>query len=108
MNCQQVIQNYKSLSTITAQMLQAAENSEWDHLVELEKSCSQHVATMKPVDASAPLDEETRKLKVQLIKKILADDAAIRNKTEVWMEQLKRIMQTNRQEQKLQQAYGSV
>lgn len=102
----QVIKNYESLSSITSQMRDAAVHGEWDQLVNLEQQCSQHVATMKPVDAAAKLDEPTRQRKIQLIKKILADDAEIRNHTETWMGQLQQIMQSNRQEQRLQQAYG--
>ena len=100
------IMNYESLSTITSQMRDAAVHGEWDHLIELEQQCSQHVATMKMVDAAAKLDEPARQRKIQLIKKILTDDADIRNRTELWTGQLQRIMQSNRQEQRLQQAYG--
>lgn len=102
----QVIMNYESLSAITSQMRDAAVHGEWDQLVGLEQQCSLHVATMKPVDAAAMLDEPTRQRKIQLIKKILADDAEIRDRTEAWMGQLRHIMQCNRQEQRLQQAYG--
>jgi flagellar protein FliT len=102
----QVITNYESLSAITSQMRDAAVHGEWDQLIGLEQQCSQHVATMKPVDATAMLDEPARQRKIQLIKKILADDAEIRNRTETWMGQLQRIIQSNRQEQRLHQAYG--
>ncbi len=103
----QVITNYESLSALTGQMREAAVQGEWDKLVSIEQQCSQQVAAMSPVDSSAKLDESARQRKIQLIRKILADDAEIRNHTEVWMEQLQRIMQSNRQEQRLQQAYGT-
>lgn len=106
MNTPQVISSYESLSVLTSQMRDAAVHGEWDQLISLEQQCSQHVATMKPVDTVVTLDESARQRKIQLIKKILADDAEIRNHTEVWMGQLQRIMQSNRQEQRLQQAYG--
>ena len=61
---------------------------------------------MKQADASAMLDEPSRQRKVQIIKKILENDADIRSRTVAWMGQLQRIMQSNRQEQRLQQAYG--
>jgi flagellar protein FliT len=102
----QVIMNYESLSAITSLMRDAAMHGEWDQLIGLEQQCSRHVATMKPVDATAKLDEPTRQRKIQLIKKILADDAEIRNRTQTWMGQLQRIIQSNLQEQRLQQAYG--
>lgn len=105
MNAPLVISNYESLSVLTGQMREAAVHGEWDQLIGLEQQCSLHVATMKPVDAVATLNEPARQRKIQLIKKILADDAEIRNRTEPWMEQLQRIMYSNRQEQRLQQVY---
>jgi len=101
-----VIENYEVLSSLTAQMREAAVKNEWDHLVELEKQCSQRVASMKALDASTPLDESTRLRKVALIRKILADDAEIRNRAEPWMAQLQRIMQSTRQERRLLETYS--
>jgi flagellar protein FliT len=107
MNSVQVITNYESLAAITDQMRAAAVNSEWDNLIMLEKKCSHFVETMKPVDKSVVLDESARQTKIRLIKKILKDDAEIRNHTETWMEQMQRIMSSNRQEQRLVQTYLS-
>ena len=101
-----VIENYEFLSSITGQMRVAAMQGEWDHLVELEKQCSQRVETMKTQDAATLLDESTRLRKVALIRKILADDAEIRNHTEPRMAQLQRIMRSVGQERRLQQAYS--
>ena len=100
-----VIEQYQFLSGITEKMREAAALGEWDHLVELEQQCSRHVAIMKQQD-TVPADEATRQQKAALIRKILADDAAIRSKTEPWMAQLQRIMQSTRTEQRLQQAYA--
>ena len=107
MNASQVILNYESLSAITTQMRDAAIQGRWDQLIGLEQQCSRQVEIMKPVDATTTLDEPARQRKIQLIKKILSDDAEIRNRTEAWMGQLQRIIQSNRQEQRLHQAYGS-
>lgn len=101
-----VIENYEFISSITGQMRAAATQGEWDHLVELEKQCSQRVNVMKLQDAATPLDESTRLRKVALIRKILADDAEIRNHTEQWMTQLQRIMQSTGQERRLREAYS--
>ena len=106
MNSPEIIANYESLSALTGRMREAAAQGEWDKLVSIEQQCGQQVAAMRPVDTTAMLDESARQRKIQLIKKILADDAEIRNHTEIWMGQLQRIMQNNRQEQRLQQAYG--
>lgn len=102
----QTISDYESLSAITGRMRDAAARGEWDALIALEQQCSRHVAAMRPSGAATAPDEPARLRKIQLIKKILADDAEIRNRTEVWMAQLQHIMQSNRHEQRLRQAYG--
>jgi len=101
-----VIENYEFLSSITGQMRAAATQGEWDHLVELEKQCSQRVDVMKTQDTATTLDENARLRKVALIRKILADDAEIRNHTEQWMLQLQRIMKSTGQERRLREAYS--
>lgn len=101
-----IVEQYESLSVLTNQMRVAAEQGEWDRLVALEQQCSCHVATMKSVDTEIKLDEPARQHKIQLIKKILSDDAEIRNHTVMWTKQLQRIMQSNRKEQSLHQLYG--
>ena len=101
-----VIENYEVLSSLTAQMREAAVQNKWDDLVELQKQCSQRVASMKVQDASTPIDENIRLQKVALIRKILADDAEIRNRTDPWMAQLQRIIKSVGQERRLLEAYS--
>ncbi|MFH2134939.1 MAG: flagellar protein FliT [Pseudomonadota bacterium] len=101
-----IVEEYKQLSTITGQMRDAADAGDWEQLIALEKRCAQQVAQIKPHDAT-PSDEASRLQKVALIKKMLADDKAIRARTEPWMQQLDRIMKSARSEQRLQQAYLS-
>jgi flagellar protein FliT len=100
-----VVENYRHLSLITEQMREAAMLGEWDQLVELEQQCNIHVESMKQLDL-APLDEAARKQKVDLINKILADDAAIREQTMPWMAKLQHLIQSSRSEQRLLQTYG--
>ena len=103
-----VISDYESLSSLTSQMRTAAAEGEWDRLIALEQQCSRHVDRMKSAGEKSLPDEAARQHKIQLIKKILADDAAIRNRTESWMGQLQGIMQSNRQEQRLSKTYGAM
>ncbi len=104
MNMNNVIEAYQSLSAITGQMRAAAASGEWDELIALEKECARRVAQLKPRDG-VPADESARREKAALIRKMLADDKAIREQTEPWMRQLQQIMQSARSEQRLQNAY---
>jgi flagellar protein FliT len=99
-----LIEDYQQLSGITGQMREAAAVGEWDRLISLEKECSRKVEAIKPHDC-VPSNPDERAQKLALLKKILADDADIRNQTETWMEQWQRIMQSTRSEQRLQQTY---
>lgn len=103
-NVSLAIENYQQLSTITGLMRAAAAEGDWDRLVLLEQECKRKVEEIKPRDAISASPAERRQ-KIALLKKILADDAEIRNRTEGWMEQLQRIMQSSRSEQRLQDAY---
>ncbi len=106
MSSAQALANYESLSALTGQMREAAAQGEWDQLVRIEQQRGELVAAMKPLDAEVRLDEAARQRKIQLINKIMADDAEIRNLTQTWMSQLQLSMQSNLQEQRLQRAYG--
>jgi flagellar protein FliT len=99
-----LLEEYQRLSGITGQMRDAAADGEWDRLISLEKECKRKVDEIKPRDV-VPSNPEERAQKIALLKKILADDADIRNRTESWMEQLQRIMQSTRSEQRLQKTY---
>jgi flagellar protein FliT len=106
MSPDQVIANYEALLALTERMRVAAEHGEWEQLISIEQQCSELVEAMKPVDDEVKLDEATRERKCQLINQILADNAEICHHTQTWMSELQRIMQSNRQEQRLQHAYG--
>lgn len=106
MDSHQVITHYESLYTLTEQMHEAAVRGEWDQLIDLEQKCREEVAAIQPLDEKITLDEQARQYKAQLIKKILAQDADIRSRTQAWMGQLQNIIQSTRQERRLLQAYG--
>lgn len=105
MDASQVIEKYEFLCALTGQMRAAAMHEEWDRLVSIERQCSNLVAAMKPLDAQVKLDAAERRRKNQLINKILADDAEIRNLTEARMSQLRGVMRSNLQEQRLLKTY---
>lgn len=100
-----VIENYEALSAIMEQMRIAATQGEWERMVALEKECSRRVALMKAQDEATTLDENSRRQKLALIRKILADDAEIRNVADPWMAQLQRVIQSTHRERRLLLTY---
>jgi flagellar protein FliT len=94
------IEDYEFLSSAMGQMCAAAKEGAWARMAALEKNCSPRIAAMKAHGARAPLDETARQRKYALIRKILADDAEIRNLADPSMAQLQRILQSTTQQRR--------
>ncbi len=78
---------FEAISNLTGEMSKAARAGEWDRLASLECRCAAVVAGLK---AAPPVKfpPHMQRRKVELIKKIMADDAEIRSHTEPWMKKL--------------------
>lgn len=103
---QSLLSTYECLARTTGNMLSAAQRGDWDKLIGLEKQCADLVARMSELETDDPLPEALRDHKAQLIRKVLADDAAIRNITEPWLQQLGSMLGANRHSQRLLRTYG--
>ena len=101
-----LLATYDSLSRTTGHMLAAAQHGDWEQLVSLEKDCADLVARLSSLEAEDPLPESLQGRKAALIRKVLADDAAIRHITEPWIQRLETMLGANRHEQRLLQTYG--
>lgn len=106
MTSDDILTVYESVADLTGQMLAAAGSSDWDRLVELEQQCSTQVSTLRANEAGQPLTGPARTRKVELIKKVLADDRRIRDLTAPWMAQLSRLISSNGAQRRLANAYG--
>lgn len=101
-----IVSDYEALSILKDEMRALADRGEWDRLIELEQQCDTLVARLQANGELPVPDDATRLHQIRLIKKILADDEEIRQRTVAWMSQLERIMQSNRQELRINRAYG--
>jgi flagellar protein FliT len=83
MTSNDVVAMYEKLAGLTAQMSLAARAGDWTTLALLERQCAQHsLAARTGVPA---LTGDARSRKVALLKQIMANDRAIRDVTEPWM-----------------------
>lgn len=90
MTSNEVLSMYENLAGLTAQMSLAAQAGDWNTLSRLEQQCATHasaVATGVPALAGAP-----RLRKIDLLKQIMANDRAIRDVTEPWMNPVAKAM----------------
>lgn len=97
---------YEKISSLTSQMLAAAQEKKWDQLSELEMICAQHVAQLQSHAPAIELSEPLRSQKVRILEKILDDDRAIRNLTAPWMLELQHMLQSTGNQQRLHHAYS--
>jgi flagellar protein FliT len=74
---------YEQLAGLTAKMTLAARAGDWRSLAALEQQCASH---QQAVQAGVPpLTGEARSRKIALMKQIMANDRAIREVTEPWI-----------------------
>lgn len=109
MTSEEMIAAYESILQVTTQMLEAARAADWDRLVASEKQCRalvERLAAARQLSTPA-LEPHLRSRKVQIIRRVLADDAEIRNLTEPWMHRLQHMLASVGRERRLQAAYGS-
>lgn len=106
MTSDDILTVYESVADLTGQMLAAAGSSDWDRLVQLEQQCSTQVSALRANEAALPLTGPARTRKVELIKKVLADDRRIRDLTAPWMAQLSKLINSNGTQRRLANAYG--
>jgi len=103
-----ILEIYGAMSVTSAQMVEAARNADWDRLTGLGNDCNSMIAALEAVDnVSPPSNASYLKRKVELIRKLLADDAEIRKHTEPWMARLHAYLGRGHFEQRLQCAYDS-
>ena len=107
MSNSQSINIYENILNTTNKMLTAAQNDEWDQLVELEQECRKLTDKLiaNNTEHEVILSEDLQQQKVKIIHQVLANDAQIRTITEPWMAQLQNILKTAKCERILQQAY---
>lgn len=106
MDASSLISHYEQLSLLTAQMRAAAEQGEWDQLVELELRRNGVLAAVKPMDETVVLRPEELQRKSDYIKVVLSHDIAIRSLVQAHLGQIQLDIASGQNTQRLRQAYG--
>jgi len=88
---EEMIATYENILAVTAQMLDAARAADWDQLLLREQECRRHVEILMNTrsDSEMALEPQVRQRKIEIIRKVITDDAEIRNLTEPWMQRRK-------------------
>ncbi len=105
LNGEEVISIYETVSTITGQMLVAAQRQDWDQLETLEVQCAQQIEIIKTRGPLASVDGDLRQRKIGLLQKILLDDRLIRDATQPWLNKLQALLHNTGNQRKLARHY---
>ena len=105
MNGADIIQVYEDILVQTAQMLDAARAGDWEKLMERERECRQRIESLMHAQSDAALEPPCQQRKIEILRKVLSDDAQIRALVEPRMTQLQELIAGSRQQQKLMAAY---
>jgi flagellar protein FliT len=102
----EIIQAYENILSLTEEMLLAARESDWERLIERERECCRQVQTLASAQVDTRLDPPFQQRKIEIIHKVLAGDAEIRDLTEPRMARLQELLSGTRRERQLISAYG--
>jgi len=83
---------YEAMALASRAMLHAARDSDWDTVASLERHCAGLVAQMGRGPVAAPLDETQRRRRVEILQRLLAEDAEIRNLAQPWLADLQSML----------------
>ena len=96
---------YRKIAETSGVMLDCARRGDWDALVAAEQRCREQIDQLRALGerelARTELDEKHR-----IIRKLLADDAEIRDLTQPWMKRLQTILASAGNERRLDASYG--
>ncbi len=106
MNTSEALAGFEYIAQLTADMVEAARAGEWEKLSGLERHCAAKVGQIRAMQP-VRLTSEMQRQKIQLIHKILANDAEIRNFTEPWMKRLCSLLGSSRMARQVGKAYDS-
>ena len=98
--------HYEAIAALSSCMLVAARNGQWGELRTLQGAYRDLIEGLKEVDTSSELDDLERARKLDLVRRILADDAAIRDLTTPSLARLSLLFTVNRPAQALKKMIG--
>ena len=107
MDSTQLISLYEEIQITTRMMVVAAQNGEWENLIELEQQCKRLTDALVRHESETVLSHELQQKKIKIIHQVLDDDAQIRSLVEPWMEKLQDMLSTNERKRNLHKAYDS-
>jgi flagellar protein FliT len=83
---------YEAIEKASADMVEAARAGNWDHVIKLEGACVLLISQLKNAARGHALSMEESQLKSRIMRRVLVNDAEIRNLAEPWLEDIEQLM----------------
>ena len=96
---------YRKVSEASGEMLECARRGDWSALVAAERRCKAHIDKLRALGEQA-LSPADLAEKHRIIRKLLADDAEIRELAQPWMKRLQTFLASSDNERRLGASYG--
>lgn len=86
---------YQAIETASAEMLAAARRDNWDEVLRLESACAVLIGQLRHAARSSDLPREQLSTKTEIMKRILRNDAEIRQLAEPWLTDIEQLLNGN-------------
>lgn len=103
----QIVDRYRRMAEASQRMLAAARVDDWDAVCAVEKECAQLISELTDIGDLAPSDPTLRQQKLDLMKRVLDDDAQIRLLSQPWLKKLDALMRGPANTARVHRAYGA-
>jgi flagellar protein FliT len=102
---QAVLECYEEIARASQRMLKAAERADWDDLIAAEMVCANLINKVSRLTRDADISEHGNRRRMQIIHRVLADDAQIRNLVEPRLVTLEGFLRGRSNGKRLDNAY---
>jgi flagellar protein FliT len=102
----QLFQCYESIAQVVRGMLKSAREDDWDAVIDLHQRYNTLVDLLRAVQGRFSFDMAQRARVEDLTRRILADEAQVRERAAPRLARLSALLESNRQTVALQKTYG--
>ena len=96
---------YEAVAAASERMLACARNADWDGLIAAEMVCANLINKVSALTKRAQMSEDGNRRRMQIIHRVLADDAQIRNLVEPRLVTLEGFLHGRANSRRVEQAY---
>lgn len=102
---QAVLDCYEEIAAASGRMLAAARKADWDGLIAAEMVCANLINKVSALSKHARISEDGNRRRLQIIHRVLADDAQIRNLVEPKLVTLEGFLHGRANSRRVENAY---